>query len=321
MDKVRVGLIGAGGMANGVHYPSLAEMGDVEMAALCDLNEERLHTTADRFQIERRYTDYKRMIEQVAPTAVYVLMPPHQLHDLVMYALARKVHVFIEKPPGITADQTRHMARAAERNGCLTMVGFQRRFVPLVTEARRRVEGHGPITQCQATFMKHMVRSPGYYDGAVDVLTSDAIHALDLVRWLGGGEVKSVVADVRALYSDYPNTFNALMRFEGGATGLLWTNWAAGARILTCEMHAEGASAFVTIEGQARIYENNQPEPTVLEATEVAGSVANHRSMGFFQESRHFMDCIKSGELPLTNFADAVKTMELVDRVYHSPLC
>ena len=50
--RVRLALIGAGGMANSVHYPSLAEMDDVELVALCDLVEDKLHSTADKFGIE-----------------------------------------------------------------------------------------------------------------------------------------------------------------------------------------------------------------------------------------------------------------------------
>ena len=46
-SKIRIAMVGAGGMANGVHYPSLASFDDVEIAAICDLNKERLNTTAD----------------------------------------------------------------------------------------------------------------------------------------------------------------------------------------------------------------------------------------------------------------------------------
>jgi len=133
MDRVRLGLIGAGGMANGVHYPSLAEMPDVEMVALCDLIPHKLAKTADRFGIQKRYTDYRAMLDAEQVDAVYVLMPPHQLFEPVIDAIERTKHVFIEKPPAITSDQTRQMAAAAERAGVKTMVAFNRRFIPLIT--------------------------------------------------------------------------------------------------------------------------------------------------------------------------------------------
>ena len=54
-SKIRIAMVGAGGMANGVHYPSLASFDDVEIAAICDLNKERLNTTADTYKVEKRY--------------------------------------------------------------------------------------------------------------------------------------------------------------------------------------------------------------------------------------------------------------------------
>ena len=114
MEKVKVGMIGAGSLANSVHYPSLAESDDVEIAAICDLNEERLNNTAEKYQIDRRYRDYRRMVNEVDMDAVYIIMPPHHLFDLVIHCLNCKLNVFIEKPPGVTAEQTRNMALTAE---------------------------------------------------------------------------------------------------------------------------------------------------------------------------------------------------------------
>ena len=62
-ERVRVGLIGAGGMANRVHYPSLAEFEDVEMVALCDLVPDKLKATAEKFGIPKTYSDYRAMLD------------------------------------------------------------------------------------------------------------------------------------------------------------------------------------------------------------------------------------------------------------------
>lgn len=55
MDKIKVGMIGAGSLANAMHYPSLAEFDDVEIAAICDLDETRLKSAAEKDQMERTY--------------------------------------------------------------------------------------------------------------------------------------------------------------------------------------------------------------------------------------------------------------------------
>lgn len=315
---VTVAFIGAGAHANYAHYPSLAEMEDVHLVAVCDLSPQRASATAQRWNIPRTYSDYRQMLQETQPQVVYIILPPHQMFDIVADCLHRRLHVFIEKPPGITAEQTRNLARLAERNGCLTMVGFQRRFVPVALQARRKVEERGAITQCLARFVKSG-GTEAYYGGAVDILTCDAIHAVDNLRWMGG-EVKRLVSKIDRFHAPVHNAFNALMEFESGATGILLTNWVTGRRIYSVEMHAYNISAYVEPDDRAVIYRDGSLEPEVLLNTAAAGSDAPHKYLGFYEENRHFINCIKSGEQPQTCFADAVKTMELVERITHERL-
>lgn len=316
MDRVRLGLIGAGGMANAVHYPSLAEMKDVEMVALCDLVEEKLTKSADRFGIEKRYTDYRAMLDTEQLDAVYILMPPHQLFDPVMDAIERKKHVYIEKPPAVTSDQVRQMATAAEGNGVLTMVAFNRRFIPVLNRAKSMVQARGPVIQAVSCFYKNYIGQPPYYRGAVDILTSDMIHALDTLRWIAGGAVLDVASDVRFHKASYANMFNALVRFDSGCLGVLLGNWYVGARRHVFEMHGEGISAYCNPDGDTLIFKDNSPEPEVLSTKKATGSDENRVYYGFAGENRHFIDCVKSGAQPQTSFSDALKTMLLVDAMY-----
>ncbi|MBC7287152.1 MAG: Gfo/Idh/MocA family oxidoreductase [Armatimonadetes bacterium] len=318
-DKVRVALVGAGAMANSVHYPSLAEFSDVELVALCDLIEDKLHATADRYGIDRRYTNYQKMVEDTDPDAVYVLMPPHQLFDIVVWLLKRGLHVFIEKPPGVTREQIRQMAHWAEENGCLTMVAFNRRFIPLLRYCRDKVRAEGGyVHQCVATFYKDHRAGGPYYDGAVDILTSDAIHAVDALRFMAGVQVKRVASSVRSLGRHFDTSFNALVEFENGCVGVLLSNWMTGGRVHTFEMHGFGISAFCDPDNKAVIHKDNQLCVEELTPQQVAGSEERHKYYGFWHENRHFIDCIKENQEPETCFTDAVRTMELVDAIYRN---
>lgn len=319
MSRIRFGLIGAGGMANAVHYPSLAEMPDVELAALCELVPEKLQKTAERFGIRQTFSDYRRMLTEVEFDAVYLLMPPHHLFDLAITCLRAKKHLFIEKPPGVTYEQARMMALEAERNGVIGMCGFNRRYIPLVTRVRAMVEERGPIHQCVATFYKRMLDGPAYYDGAVDVLSCDAVHAVDLLRWMGG-EPRYVVGDVARLANAFDDRFNALIRFESGAAGVLLANWVAGGRVHQFEMHGPGISAFVNPDDRALILRDGQKEPEVLTTQEAAGSGEFRHYYGFSAEARHFVDCIREGRQPSSSLADAAKTMRLVNQIYAHPI-
>jgi virulence factor len=317
-SKVRLALIGAGGMANAVHYPSLAEMKDVEMAALCDLVPDKAQDTAKRFGIPRVYADYRRMLDEVKPDAVYVLMPPHHLFDISIEVMGRGHHLFIEKPPGVNAYQNRQMALCAKRNHVLAMCGFQRRYVPLITTLRKEVETRGPLHTVLVTFVKCAPSVTAYYNGAIDILSCDAVHAVDTLRHLCGGEVVRVVSDVRALMgADSPNAFYAMVKFSSGATGILQTNWACGRRFFKVEMHGSGISAYADPDEAGVLYADGKLDGQSLDPAECAGNKADWHRWGFYAENRHFIDCVKSGKQPCSNLEDTVATMELVDRIYH----
>ena len=133
---IQVAMIGAGGMANRVHYPSLASFDDTEIAAICDIDTARLTETANRYEVEKRYTNYQKMIEEVAPDAVYVIGQPDQMYNIWQWCLNEGLNLYIEKPMGLTLHQARSLAYTAEKNGCITQVSFQRRSCPMVVQLR-----------------------------------------------------------------------------------------------------------------------------------------------------------------------------------------
>jgi len=313
MDEVKVGMIGAGTQAMKVHYPSLVKFEDVEIVAVSELNAKRRAAAAAHFHIRDTFKDYKEMLSDVELDAVYIIMAPHLLLDIVLYTLEQKKHIFIEKPPGISSNQTREMAEAAKAARVLTMVGFNRRFIPVMVEAKRQVEERGPIFLAVGSFYKNMTGRPLFWpEVSVDVLTADAIHCVDTLRWMAGEpkEVKSITA---RHHSDWTNTFNALIEFQSGSIGILKTHYGAGARIHTFEMHSIGISALIDPDTRALIYRDGQGQPDVLDTSNLAGSGEYYKYYGFYAENRYFIDCIKEGRQPMTNFADALLTMELVD--------
>ncbi len=317
-DQVRVCFIGAGNMANAVHYPSLAEMDDVDLVGICELNTERLEATADRYGVEGRFTDYRVMVEETQPDAIYIIMPPHHLYDLTIDCLEMGLNVFVEKPPGISAHQVTWMARYAEKNDVLGMVGWNRRFIPVLTHCREQVLAHSDrVQQVVSTFYKCYPEAQGpYYRGAIDILSCDAVHAVDTLRWLAGGEVTRVASSVRKVHCDFDDSFTALVQFDNGCVGVLLANWRAGARVHQFELHTDGASAFINGDYESVIHINGEEFVERLDAKQFAGSDESYRYYGFFDENRHFIDCVKSGTQPIASFEDAIKTIELVEQIY-----
>lgn len=321
---VRIAFIGAGSLANRRHYPTLTEMPDVEVAAVSDLVAEKAAQTAQRWGIPRTYVDYKKMLAEVDPQAVYLIMPPQHLYHPLVELLRQGRHVFVEKPLGISAQQARVFAYEAERSGSLTMVGCMRRFIPAMTELKRRVEARGPLHTVSVTYLKSAALGEmgGWLDGEVDMLTAGGVHAVDNLRWLAGGEVTSVRSDVRTLYLPGPhaNAASAYVTFDNGTVGLLNWNEASGRRIFSAEIHGQNVMAYVDADRESYIVADDGA-PEVFQSKAFGEPVAppgkldpNHW-LGFWHENRHFVECVAAGKQPSAHFADGVKTMELIDRI------
>jgi predicted dehydrogenase len=323
MPKTRVAFIGAGSLANAMHYPSVTSLPDVEVAAIAELNPERAQKTAQKYGVPRTYADYKHMLDEVDPQAVYVIMPPQFLFEPVTYVLQQGRALFIEKPPALTTDQASLFAGLAEQHHCITQVGFQRRHVPAMVDLKRRVEERGPIHTVSVSFLKStrdLTRHPGLYNGVIDPLRCDGIHAVDTLRWLAGGEPTRVDSSTRRLYVPGPfdNAITAQVTFDTGATGLLHFSYVTGRRIFRAEFHGQNATAYVDPDKEAYFVAGDGPIEEVSSSSYGEGPDRPETWLGFWHEHRYFIDRVNDGQQAHCNLPDAVKSMELVDSIYRA---
>lgn len=334
-DEVRVGIIGAGGLARSVHLPSLAEMPDVRIAAVCDLVAERAVSLARQYDVPTTYVSYHEMFAKEKLDAVFVLVEPANLYHVAWHALDAGLHAFMEKPPGVTSMQTRGLARKAAETGRFLQVGFNRRHIPVVRRALEMVRGRSRITQVEGMFIKF--GDAAFDRGSTSAFISDTIHAIDLVRWIAGGTAVAA-ALVEERYDDVvPNAWNGVIRFDNGVTGVLKSNYRTGGRVHRFEAHGPGVSAFISLgmgeeiacsaeilvhEGESRysLASAGAARETIqrLDGAELAGGAAFHRQYGFLQEDRHFIDCVLGKAAPEPDIADAVRSIELAEMLLAS---
>lgn len=328
-QPVRVALIGAGMMATRHHYPSLASFPDVELVAISDLIEEKARDAALTFGIPAGavFTDAERMIDTHQPDAVYVLMPPQVLFAPAHFALTRGCHVFIEKPLALTMTQAESLAYTAGEHHRLTSVGFQRRHVPAITTLRSAIEERGPIHTANITFIKStadFTKPAGYYDGAIDPLTSDGIHAIDTMRWLCGGEVEEVHAFNRKRFIPGPvaNDHTIMASFSSGAVGTVHFSLVTGRRIFRAEIHGQNITATIDPDAESSLVADDGEAITrssadfARDVVPPGTAIDHNHALGFWHENRHFIDCLIAGKQPSANFHDAVKTMRLADEIF-----
>lgn len=331
MEKVRVGIVGTGGMCNSVHLPSLKDMDDVEVVALCDLVKDRLRKTAEKFGVEKTYQSYHEMFAEEKLDAVFCLVEPSNLYHIILAGLNAGYHTFTEKPPGITRFQAEGIMRKSEETGKMVMVGFNRRYIPLVREIKKRFDQVTRVTQVEGCFYKF---GTGSFDkGGLPAFESDTIHAVDLVRWMAGGipvEAKTMTAS----YDEpFPNAWNSVTKFDNGAIGIIKANYRTGGRVHRFEIHGPGLSAYINLgmggpqcQGILLKHDGSQQyslsagaaggeSDTCLDGTALAGSDQFYRYYGFYYEDRHFIDCVKNGTKPETSIEDAVKSFRYVDLI------
>lgn len=339
MSRMKVAIVGLGHAANDFHLPCLTKFDDVEIY-LCDTWPERLSEGRAKWQIpeERCFSDIDQIMQTVALNATYVLLPqyvwrgrppsPHQ--DVVKSVLAYGKPVFVEKPLSMTYAHAQELADAALAAGVTTtQVGYQRRFHPLLTEGLKRVQERGPLLNCSFGFFK----GEKAYDPEVDVipippydhLTLDFIHCLDLMRWVPQSEMTEFLSTTGRVGIEPELTqFHALGKFENGCTSIFSSNMRAGARVLDFQLHGIGISVYITMAPGASHYssmkaaiftDNDYENPKIIYDHELAPDCSSQACVGFWQENRHFINCVKSDIRTKADFADAAKTSELCEKV------
>ncbi len=312
-SKVRIAMIGAGDMANAVHYPSLASFEDTQLLAICDLDAGRMNTTADTYGIAKRYADFRMMIEDTQPDGVYAIGQPHHMYDAWVWCLENRQNLYIEKPMGLTLHQARSLEYLAGKHGCITQVSFQRRSCPLLVKMRDECLKKGPMIHAVCEFYKYAITP---FLGARDHMMDDSVHSIDTLRWMCGGEAVDIESRCRRVGTPDINWIGAALHFDNGSTGFVINSWSSGRRVFRVEMHAPGIYADAEVEGKAHLYADGDYAGTEYDTKAVAGSGELFVYGGFRAKNREFIDSIKSGEETTSSpFRDAVKTMDVAEKI------
>lgn len=120
-EKLNIGAIGVGGRG----AADLAAVAGENIVALCDVDEGRLNAAGAKHPKAKRYFDYRKLLEQKDLDAIVVATPDHHHAPATMWAIARKLHVYCEKPLTHTVDEARRIAKAAREMKVATQMGTQ----------------------------------------------------------------------------------------------------------------------------------------------------------------------------------------------------
>jgi virulence factor len=311
---IRAAFVGAGNRAFGAHYPCVKRLSDeVSLEAVVELDPDRRARGGDYFDLppERRYDDLNRMLTEVKPELVYAIMGPTFVARVAEGCLAAGAHVVVEKPPGASVAEVEGLARAARAAGRQLFVCFQRRHTAVIVEALRRIHARGPVTLCVLEFHKDLVPSGPSKDG-MTTLWDDVVHWVDMARFMCGGKVAEVHAYRDFHFTSWPSSYNALIRFDNGATALLTANRTSGGRVLRAEVHGREIAAYMDdVPASVKFLQDDAKQYEVVTGPQLSGSDEPRSYEGVLEMHRHFLACLRDGKPATSNVDDALETMRL----------
>ncbi|WP_082233285.1 Gfo/Idh/MocA family protein [Halobacillus massiliensis] len=190
MSKLKMGVIGVGGIALDRHIPAYAGMIDtVELTALQDINKERAEEAAKNYDIPYVFEDYYDLFKKV--DAVTICTPNKFHSEIAIAALEAGVHVLVEKPMAITSAECEAMIAAAEKNDRLLSIAYHYRYTPeakLAKEAINNGEIGDPLVTRVQAMRRRKVPGWGVFTNkdlqGGGSLIDFGCHLLDLALWL-----------------------------------------------------------------------------------------------------------------------------------------
>ena len=209
------------------------------LVAIAETDDDRLQKAQTDHRPQFAFTDFRQMLDQIDLDLVYVVTMPGHLLPIVLECLGRDLHTSIEKSPGMIPEETQQMLAAARQSKGKTIVSVNRRYKPEVLAVRRLLQKRGGAVQVAANYHKPPsgLRRTGRWEVVPPEIICDAIHHVDLLRWMAG-QAPTEAARATELYADsWPGEregtprYNAIITFDNGCRGTMMSHYGAAATV------------------------------------------------------------------------------------------
>ncbi len=342
MDKIKIGIIGVGGISH-EHIQGYLSNEKVELYAFCDIDENTLKKAGEKYSITRLYTDIDEMLKLDEIDAVSVCVWNSAHAPCSIKALNAGKHVLCEKPMSICEADAIKMKEAADKNNKLLMIGFVRRHGNDCKILKDFIDTDyfGELYYSKATYMRRNGNPGGWFGdksrSGGGPLIDLGVHVTDLVWYLLGkpkpvsvygatfkkllnrshlndkkGYVSHTSGDV---VCDVEDIATALIRFENGAVLSLEASFSLNTKSDTGTVEIFGTKGGAKLYPQIEIYsEINNYMVDVNFASDTALSFD-----GLFKnEINHFVDCVTDNIPCIAPAEDGIMIMKILDAIYKS---
>lgn len=358
MEKLKIGIIGTGGICNNKHLPSLEKVADkAEVVALCDIEEEKALATAERHNLKdvKIYTDYNELLKDPSIDIIHVCTPNVSHCEITVAAFAADKHVLCEKPMAATTEDARKMMEAWKKSDKKFTVGYQNRFRHDVQVLKKACQAGdlGDIYYGEANAIRRKAVPtwgvfPDKSKQGGGPLIDIGTHALDITLWcMDNYEVDSVSGQVFYKLGNLPsaaegNTYGAwdtetfevedsamgFIKFQNGALINLRASWALN------YMDAREAATTLcgTLEGaeikyggsyeNAELWFNHTRHGKMSEET-----LSGEALVDYFEgvnepagvvEAKQWIDAILTDGEPCVKPSEAFKVTQILDAIYQA---
>ncbi len=336
MSKLRMGIIGAGGIAQDRHIPAFLKLAnDVTVVAVCDVNETTAKAAAEKFNIEKVYTNYRDLFHEVDAVTICT---PNKFHaEITIAALDASVHVLCEKPMAMNTDECTAMIDARDRSGKVLSIAYHYRFMKDSRAAKNVISENEigtPIVARVQALRRRKVPGWGVFTNKElqggGSLIDYGCHFLDLSLWLlGSPKPVEVVGKTYNKLSKMPNqinewgTFNhetfdvddhvtAYVRFANGATMLFETSWSANIKEDVERVSISGETGGIDLFP----FELNQAKHGMLLNSQ-ANYIGGEDNPGLPQAQNFIDACLGRNEL-IVKAEEALEVSRIIDGIYKS---
>ena len=343
MSRLRVGVIGAGSIAN-MHLKSYVNNPDVTLVAIHDINEERAAEVAARYGAARSYGTLAGILEDPGVDAVSICSWNDSHAELAIAALEAGKHVLVEKPLSKTVAEAEAVEEAVRRTGKTLQVGFVRRFSSNARTLKTFVDAGelGQIYYAKAVNIRRIGNPGGWFADSArsggGPLIDIGVHVLDLCWYLMGcpkavtvsgttysrlgnrANVTSLarykVADYDPLKSDVEDMATAFIRFENGASLTLETSYSLHASKDELSVSVYGDHGGAELEPRLRMV--SERHDTVLNIEPQTDLLSFDFDEGFQNEIDHFVAvCLGEAE-EIAPVEQGVEMMRMLTAIYAS---
>lgn len=338
-SKLRIGVIGVGiGQA---HINAYQKVPEVEIVALCDVNQERAQAVAQKSDLQdaQIFEDHRAMLETAQLDAVSVGLPNFLHRPVAIDCLDAGAHVLCEKPLALNAKEGQKIADAAAKNNRICMVGQVNRFRDDSRFLKSAIEnGELGRTYYSHTGWLRKRGIPGYGGwfttkelSGGGPLIDIGVHLLDIAWWLCG--CPNPISVTGVTYAEFgphekgvgrygadqklDGTFDvedlavALIRFDNGLTINLEVSWA---------LHNQKTKQWCQIFGTEGGCDWGEAPAFYKEMNNVSMNTSLDVGAGdpWRNQVQHFVDCILENKTPDPDANQGVKMMKMLDGIYKS---